>query len=318
MGGTTPWTTADIPDLRGRTAVVTGASAGLGLETARRLAERGAEVILACRSTERAAAAAAAIRQAVPGAQLPILRLDLASQRSVREAADRLHARYEHLDLLINNAGTLARTRSRTDDGFETVFATNHLGPFAFTGLILSLLMAAPNGRVVTVSSGTSGYRTTKLDLDDLHYERRAYRAFRVYGQSKLANLLFAFELQRRLNDIDTRLVAVAAYPGVAHTDFSRNLSPALRRVLTAPLLDKLLRPIVQSAEMGALPTLRAATDPAVRGGEYFGPARRVTGYPVLCEAGEQAHDLTLAAELWAASERLTGVVFDFGPTARN
>ncbi|MEU6583030.1 oxidoreductase [Nocardia sp. NPDC046763] len=310
MGSSTmPWTADDIPDLNGRTAIVTGASAGLGLETARRLAERGARVVLACRNAERAAAAAEVIRESAPDAELPFVELDLASQESVAKAAVRVHDEFERIDLLVNNAGTLNRERSVTADGFESTFATNHLGPFAFTGLVLDLLQAAPLGRVVTVTSGLSA--RTSFELDDLFYERRKYKGLSVYAQSKLANALFAFELQRRLNGTGSRLISVVAHPGAAESDFAQNLGPAVA-FLSQPQVRWMFRIFMQTVEMGALPTLRAATDLGVRGGEFFGPSGASKGYPVENKIGEQAGDPELAAELWAESERLTGVAYRF------
>lgn len=309
---TTPWTAADIPDLKGRTAVVTGASAGLGAETALRLAQHGAKVVLACRNVDKAAGVAELIRWTVPEADLPIVRLDLAELASVRAAAAQLRDQYERIDLLVNNAGTLNMQRSVTVDGFETTFATNHLGPFAFTGLLLDRLLAAESARVVTVSSASSGHKSTELDMDDLDYERRKYKAMRVYGQSKLANLLFTFELQRQLNGTGAGLVALAAHPGAADSDFAQNLGPVVR-TLKKPAIGWMTGWVLQSTEMGALPTLRAATDPTVRGGEFFGPAGRFRGFPELNEATAAAQDPELAAKLWVESEQLTGVSYNFG-----
>ncbi|WP_330183659.1 oxidoreductase [Nocardia sp. NBC_01503] len=306
-----PWTTADIPDLQGRTAIVTGASAGLGSETALRLAERGATVVLACRNVEKAAAAAEVIRAVVPGAELPIVRLDLSSQESVRAAAAEIRESHARIDLLINNAGTLNRERSETVDGFETTFATNHLGPFAFTGLLLDRLLAAERARVVTVSSASSGHGSTVLDLDDLGFEKRAYKGMRVYGQSKLANLMFTFELQRQLNGTGAELIALAAHPGAAHSDFVDNMSPFVR-MLKHPAIDWMTSWMLQSTQMGALPTLRAAVDPGARGGEFYGPAHGLRGYPELTEGTEQSRDPELAGKLWIESEQLTGVTYNF------
>ncbi|MEC3913620.1 oxidoreductase [Nocardia sp. CDC160] len=308
---TAPWTAADIPDLQGRTAIVTGASAGLGLETARRLAERGARVVLACRSAEKAAAAAEDIRQTAPGAELPFVELDLASLESVRKAAAEVRGEFERVDLLVNNAGMLSRERTFTVDGFETTFATNHLGPFAFTGLIFDLLRAAPEGRVVTVASGMPAQKGLWLDLDDLGFERRKYKPLRAYSQSKQANAIFGLELQRRLNGTDSALISVLAHPGAAESDFAQNLGPAVQ-FLSRPSLRWIFRFAMQTVEMGALPTLRAATDPTVRGGDFFGPSGNTKGYPVLNEASEQTRDPELAARLWAESERLTGVTYRF------
>ncbi|MEC3955350.1 oxidoreductase [Nocardia sp. CDC153] len=308
---TTPWTAADIPDLNGRTAIVTGANAGLGLETARRLAEHGARVVFACRNAEKAAAAAESIRETLPGAELPFVELDLASLESVRKAAVRVHDEFERIDLLVNNAGMLSRTRTFTVDGFETTFATNHLGPFAFTGLILDLLRAAPAGRVVTVTGALPAKKGLWLDLDDLGFERRKYKPFRAYPQSKQANAIFGLELQRRLNGTDTELISVIAHPGAAESDFAQNLGPAVR-FLSKPSLRWIFRFAMQTVEMGALPTLRAATDPTVRGGDFFGPTGNTKGYPVHNETSVETRDPERAARLWAESERLTGVTYRF------
>lgn len=315
MGKTqTPqWTAADIPDLRGRVAVVTGASAGLGVPTARMLAEHGATVVLACRNVEKAGAVADLIRQTAPEAELPIVRLDLASQASVRGAAEEIRERFAAVDLLINNAGTANTERIHTEDGFETTFATNHLGPFALTGLLLDRLLAAPAGRVVTVSSGTAG--RAKMDIDDLFYERRRYGTMAAYGQSKLANQLFTFEFQRRLNGTAAALVAVAVQPGVAVSDFEANLGPVIRFLVNTPV-KRLVDAFKQTPDMGALPSLRAAVDPTVRGGEFFGPTGRIKGYPVLNEPTATAKDPELAARLWVKSEELTGISYRLGETA--
>ncbi|WP_067698767.1 oxidoreductase [Nocardia jejuensis] len=312
---TTPWTAADIPNLKGRTAVVTGASAGLGLVTARLLAEAGARVVLACRDIEKAAGVVRLVREKVPEAELSIVQLDLASQESVREAALKVRAECERIDLLINNAGTMSPQRIITADGFEATLATNYLGHFAFTGLLLDLLLAAPSGRVISLSSGFAGKKSAALDLDDLFYAKRKYKLLAAYGQSKRANLLFSFELQRRLNGTETALVSVAAHPGAAFTEFNRNVSPIIKP-LTNPRFDWLFRGFMQSAEMGALPTLRAATDPQVRGGEFFGPENNTKGYPIRIEADASAHDPDTAGRLWAEAQRLTGVEYDFGTAA--
>ncbi|MFE3796311.1 SDR family NAD(P)-dependent oxidoreductase [Nocardia tengchongensis] len=305
----TPWTAADIPDLNGRTAIVTGASGGLGLETALQLAEHGARVVMACRSAEKAGAAADLIRAKVPTAELLFVELDLASLESVGKAAVRVHDEVERVDLLVNNAGMLSRVRSLTEDGFETTFATNHLGPFAFTGQVLDLLRAAPAGRVVAVTTGFASKKEAPIDLDDLFFERRTYKGFQAYAQSKLANVLTAFELQRRLNGTDTEVKSVAAHPGAAESDFAQNLGPVLT-FLSRPSLRWVFRFAMQTVEMGALPTLRAATDPAVRPGDLFGPSGFTKGYPILNEPSAQALDPELAARVWEASERLTGVAY--------
>ncbi|MEV4571401.1 SDR family NAD(P)-dependent oxidoreductase [Nonomuraea sp. NPDC049419] len=293
------WTTADIPDQHGRVAVVTGANTGLGYETAKALAERGASVVLAVRDTAKGAQAAARMR-----GDVTVQELDLTSLDSVRTAAAALRSRLGHIDLLINNAGVMYTPRRTTRDGFELQFGTNHLGHFALTGLLLDLMLPVPGSRVVTVSS--TGHRIrAAIHFDDLQWER-SYSRVGAYGQSKLANLLFTYELQRRLAPHGTT-VAVAAHPGASSTELARN-TPALLR----PVIDGLAPLVLQSPAMGALPTLRAATDPAVLGGQYYGPGGRnqIMGHPRLVTSSPQSYDMPLQQRLWAVSEDLTGVTF--------
>jgi len=308
MSSHTPWTEADIPDLHGKTATVTGANTGLGLQTAQMLAARGAAVVLACRNKDRAQAAAARIRQTAPGAQVRTMLLDLASLASVRDAAAWLHAEYPHLDLLVNNAGGVHPRYRRTEDGFETTLATNHLGPFAFTGLVLDLLLASPGSRIVTVSS--VGHRRGTINFDDLHFER-GYRYQYAYFQSKLANLMFTYELQRRLASAGSATIALAAHPGNARTEFGRDM-PAPVRVMMSPRLRPLTSWLMQPAEAGALPITRAATDPAACGGEYYGPNgwNEWTGRPVRVESIPRSHDADAQRRLWQVSEQLTDVTY--------
>src|SRR5687767_13376789 len=253
------WTTANIPDQRGRVAVVTGANTGLGYETAKALAERGASVVLAVRNVEKGEQAAARMT-----GDVTVQALDLTSLDSVRTAAAALRSRHDRIDLLINNAGVMYTPKQTTQDGFERQFGTNHLGHFAFTGLLLDLLLPVAGSRVVTVSSVGHRIRAA-IHFDDLQWER-SYSRVGAYGQSKLANLMFTYGLQRRLAVHGTTTVAVAAHPGVSNTELVRN-SPAVVRVP----LDRLAPFVTQPAAMGALPTLRAATDPAVLGGQYYG-----------------------------------------------
>jgi NAD(P)-dependent dehydrogenase (short-subunit alcohol dehydrogenase family) len=299
------WTENDIPDQSGRVAVVTGSNTGLGFETARALAARRATVVLAVRDPERGKQAAARIAQAVAGADLTVQQLDLASLASVRSAAAELSDRHPRIDLLINNAGVMYPPRTSTADGFELQFGTNHLGHFALTGLLLDRLLATPGSRVVTVSS--IGHRIrAQIHFDDLHWER-SYSRPGSYGQSKLANLMFTYELQRRLTTAGTTTLALAAHPGASDTELVRHLPAALRRV--APVLVPL---VSQPAARGALPTLRAATDPTVGGGQYYGPDGfgQMRGYPRLVTSSAQSHDAGLARRLWTVSEELTGVRF--------
>jgi NAD(P)-dependent dehydrogenase (short-subunit alcohol dehydrogenase family) len=309
------WTEADLPDLRGRTAVVTGANTGLGFQTARLLARHGAAVVLACRNLAKATAAAGQIRAAVPRAELRTVELDLAALDSVRAAASWLQAEYPHLDLLINNAGAVFPRHGRSADGFERTLATNHLGPFAFTGLVLDLLLAAPAARIVTVSS--VGHRRGTIHLDDLNFDR-GYRWQHAYFQSKLANLMFTFELQRRLTAAGAAAIAVAAHPGNARTDFGRDM-PALARAVLSHRLRALTFWLLQPAEIAALPITRAAADPGVRGGEYYGPGgwQEWTGYPDLAQPIARAHDQDVQRQLWERSEQLTGVTYQLTPLGR-
>jgi NAD(P)-dependent dehydrogenase (short-subunit alcohol dehydrogenase family) len=306
------WTAANVPAQSGRVAVVTGASGGIGLETALVLARRGATVILACRDMRKAGQAAARIRaeagQAQAGADsVRIVRLDLAALASVREAAGEIRSACPRLDLLINNAGVMTPPYQRTVDGFELTFATNHLGPFALTGLLLDRLLATPRSRVVTVSS--RGHTGGVMAFDDLQFER-GYHAAHAYWQSKLANLLFSYELQARLDTAGAATMALAAHPGIVPTELWRT-SSGFERALISPRLRLLNSWIAQDARMGALPTLRAAVDSSARGGEYYGPAgRHDAGYPARVESSARSHDAAAQRRLWQISEQLTGVSF--------
>ncbi|MFF3666707.1 oxidoreductase [Microtetraspora malaysiensis] len=285
------WSVDDIPDLTGRTAVVTGANSGIGLPTALELARHGARVIVASRDPDRGRAAVGQILERAPGAHTEFERLDLADLGSVRAFADAIGSRLDGLDLLVNNAGVGMIPRSTTADGFESQLGTNHFGHFALTGLLMPLLLARTRPRVVTVAS--DAHKMGRLDFDDLEL-RRGYGRMSAYGRSKLANLLFAFELQRRAG---SRLLSVATHPGATATDIVK-LGP-LSGVLKA-----LLRVAMQPPEAGALPSLYAATSPEIRGGEFLGPKLK----PPATSAA--ARDEALARRLWTVSEELTGVQF--------
>ena len=298
------WTTTDIPDQTGRIAVITGANTGLGYETASDLAGRGAHVVLAVRNLDKGKAAADLIARRHPGAQVTVQELDLTSLESVREAAAQLRAAHDGIDLLINNAGVMWTPKSTTKDGFELQFGTNHLGHFAFTGLLMDRLLPVAGSRVVTVSS--IGHRiNADIHFDDLQWERNYHRVA-AYGQAKLANLLFTYELQRRMAHHGTT-IAAAAHPGGSNTELGRNLPAPL-----IPVFNLVVPIISQSAEMGALPTLRAATDPGVLGGQYYGPDGfgGMRGYPKVVASSDRSHDVGLQQRLWTASEELTGVVY--------
>ena len=291
------WTADDMPDQSGRLAVVTGSNSGIGLRTAAELARHGAHVIMACRSPEKGRAAAESIAADVPGA-VEAMTLDLADLASVRAFADALRERFDRLDLLINNAGVMAPPASRTADGFELQFGTNHLGHFALTARLLDLLRGAAGSRVVTVSSIV--HRFGKIDFDDLQWESRRYAANRAYGQSKLANLLFAYELQRRLDRAGIAMLATAAHPGWTTTGLQRN-APRLR----------LLNPLFGMAPSGgALPTLYAATADDVEPGGFYGPDGwgGLRGHPTRVRSSVASLDEAVAARLWQVSEDLVGV----------
>ena len=298
---TARWTSEDVPGQQGRLAVITGANTGLGFETARVLAARGASVVLAVRDPDKGKRAAARIAAASPGADLTVQPLDLASLDSIRAAAAELRARHPRIDLLVNNAGVMFPPRQTTRDGFELQFGTNHLGHFALTGLLLEQMLPVPGSRVVTVSSLAHRIRA-RINFGDLQSER-SYRRVAAYSQSKLANLMFTYELQRRLSGAGTT-IAVAAHPGLAATELTRN-TPATAALLYARLLS-------QTPAMGALPTLRAATDPGVLGGQYYGPGGLLgtRGYPKPAQSSRQSHDTALQHRLWTVSEQLTGITF--------
>jgi NAD(P)-dependent dehydrogenase (short-subunit alcohol dehydrogenase family) len=298
------WTAAEIPDQTGRVAVITGANTGLGYETALALAEHGAHIVLAVRNLDKGKDAAKLIGRRSPGRSVGLQELDLTSLDSIRAAANQLRSDYDRIDLLINNAGVMLTPEATTKDGFELQFGTNHLGHFALTGLLLDRLLAVPGSRVVTVSS--TAHLTGRIRFDDLQWQH-GYSAVGAYAQSKLANLLFTHELQRRLTDADT--IAAAAHPGVSKTELDRNTSAWLRLVTNTSGL------FAQTAAMGALPTLRAATDPAVAGGQYFGPGGfgHVRGYPTTVRASGRSHDAHVQQRLWAVSEELTGVRYAVG-----
>ncbi|CCK24779.1 Retinol dehydrogenase 13 [Streptomyces davaonensis JCM 4913] len=304
----TRWTARDIPDQRGRTALITGANTGIGFETAKALATRGATVILAVRDTDRGKAAAEEIRAAVPGADPHVQHLDLSSLASVRDAADEVRGTWRCIDLLINNAGVMYTPHSRTADGFELQFGTNHLGHFALTGLLLDLIPATTDSRIVTVSS--AGHRMGgPIDFGDLDWHKRPYNRTAAYGHSKLANLMFTYELQRRLPAAGP--LALAAHPGGADTSGSKNAmshSSALTRTAFAAIRPLLL----QAPAMGALPILRAAADPTARGGQYYGPRgfQQSKGHPKVVRSSAASYDLAAQRRLWDLSEELTGVTF--------
>ena len=302
------WTSEDIPDLAGSVALVTGGNSGLGFETVKALAGKYAHVILACRDTAKGNAAQEQICQQTPDASIEVMQLDLASLASVRQFAVEFMLKHNQLHILINNAGVMATPHRTTADGFELQFGTNHLGHFTLTGLLLDVLLKTPNSRVVTVSSMAE--QMGRINLDDLMSEK-SYERWTAYAQSKLANVLFAYELQRKLNVVRASTISLAVHPGVAATNLRTKLmtreTPLLHRI--QGYFWEFLR---QSVEMGALPQLYAATAPNVRGGEIYAPGGYLqrAGYPKKVRSSRRSYDATLSKQLWAVSEKLTGVEY--------
>jgi len=298
------WTTNDIPDLTGRVIIVTGANSGIGYEAAKEFTRKGAQTILACRSVDKSRTALNQIRAEIPTAKVEVMQLDLASQKSVHAFADDFKSKYNRLDVLVNNAGIMMVLYGKTEDGFERQFGTNHLGHFALTGLLIDLLKNTPNSRVVNVSS--NAHHQGIMDFDNLMYAGgRGYSPMNAYGRSKLANLLFTYELQRRFETAGMNTIATAAHPGLTNTALADHI-PGVK--LLRPILGRM----IQSAAMGALPTLRAAVDPSAKGGQYYGPAGsgETGGYPIVVRSNRASHNKADALQLWQVSEKLTGVAF--------
>jgi len=304
------WGTADIPSQAGRVAVVTGTNSGLGHVTARELARAGATVVMTSRDEGRGADARQRVSDAVPDGDVRLEALDLASLASIRSFAERIAASYDGIDLLVNNAGVMAIPRATTADGFEMQLGTNHLGHFALTGLLLRSLLSRTGSRVVTVSS--AAHKIGSINFDDLLSEKR-YWTWGAYGQSKLANLLFTYELQRRLDAAGASTISVAAHPGYSSTNLQAVGPQQSGNKLMGLLMSFGNLAFGQSADDGALPQLYAATAPDVAGGQFFGPSRLMEsrGAPKLVDSTAKSKDKAVAARLWAASEELTDVRFD-------
>ena len=303
------WTADTIPHLTDKVAIITGANSGLGYESALALAGKGAQVVIASRNQDKAKTARDAIYNAHPNAILDIIQLDLANLESVQRFAETFTTKYDRLDILMNNAGVMALPPRKTTDGFEMQFGTNHLGHFALTGRLLDLILATPNARVVTVSS--SLHRQGKMNFDDLQSEEN-YAKWDAYAQSKLANLLFAFELQRKLEAVDSSTISVGAHPGYSGTNL-QTTGPDMEGSQIRRVMMKVANVLFsQSAAMGALPQLYAAVGPDVKGGEYYGPGglMEMRGYPTRVKANDQAYDNESAARLWTISKQLTGVTY--------
>ena len=294
------WTTKDIPDQSGKIVIVTGANSGIGYETARALALHGATVIMACRDLEKGTTAVEKILKEHPQADIDLRQLDLADLSSVQQFAENVLAEYDRLDILINNGGVMATPYQKTVDGFELQFGTNHLGHFMLSALLFDLLHYTPNSRVVTVTSYAHFFG--RINFRDLNGER-FYQKWLAYGQSKLANVLFGYELQRRSARNGKNPISIVVHPGYAATNLQHTST-----------LFSMLNPIMaQSQEMGALPTLYAATSPEIRGGEYIGPDGFLGqhGYPHQARSSGLSYDQDYAQRLWEVSEQLTGIQFN-------
>jgi NAD(P)-dependent dehydrogenase (short-subunit alcohol dehydrogenase family) len=297
------WTVDEIPDLSGKVIIVTGSNSGTGFEAAKEFARNGAHTILACRNMEKARVALTRITEEVPDASIEAMPLDLASLESIHQFTDMFKAKYDRLDVLLNNAGIMFTPYGKTEDGFEQQFGVNHLGHFALTGLLLDVLTKTPQSRVVNHSS--TGHTMGEMNFDDLMFEQNGYSGRRAYGRSKLANLLFTYELQRRFECAGFDCIAVAAHPGVARTNLGRHMNRILWSVIQI-----FFRPFTQSAAMGALPIIRASVDPEVKGGEYYGPGgfMEMRGHPTIVQSNAASHNEADAHQLWEVSEQLTGV----------
>ncbi|MDK2408308.1 SDR family NAD(P)-dependent oxidoreductase [Aphanizomenon sp. PH219] len=301
------WNTENILSQKGRIVIVTGSSSGIGYETARVLANKQASVIIAVRNLEKGNKALAKIIQQNKDADVRVMELDLANLASVNNFAENFQKNYSRLDLLINNAGVMIPPYSKTTDGFELQFGTNHLGHFALTGQLLKLLISTKASRIVNVSSGAHNFGN--LDFDDLNWEKRNYAQWTAYGDSKLANLYFTYELDRKLKEQGINTVVTASHPGWTATELQR----------TAGDVMKYLNGIfAQDITMGALPTLRAAIEEGLKGAEYFGPNgfMEISGYPVKVESNQLSKDRAIAQKLWVVSEQLTGVKFELNKQA--
>jgi NAD(P)-dependent dehydrogenase (short-subunit alcohol dehydrogenase family) len=301
------WTTKNIPSLTGKTIIVTGGNSGLGFEAVKALSDKGALVIMACRNVEKGEAAKEMIRQSNLMAKIEVMELDLMDFNSIHSFVANFKNQHNQLDVLLNNAGIMMVPYTLTKDGFESQLGTNHLGHFALTGLLLGMLKKTPKSRVVNVSS--IAHKQGEMDYDNLLFEDgKGYTPLKAYGRSKLANLLFTFELQRFFDANKMDCLALAAHPGVSDTNLFQHIG--------TKWLMKILRPLflffIQPADMGVLPELRAAVDKHARGGMYYGPdgKREMKGFPIVVEANQAAQNKESARKLWKQSEKLTGVVF--------
>lgn len=304
------WTLQNVPNLAGKVMIVTGGNSGLGFETVKAFAMSNAEVILACRDLEKGKKAKKRIITQYPDSKITIMQLDLADQSSVKAFAYNVKESHSKIDVLVNNAGIMMTPYFKTKDGFEGQFGTNHLGHFALTGHLLKELLNAPGSRIVNVSS--LAHRRGEMDFDNLQFENgKDFGRIKAYGRSKLANLLFTYELQRKLETYNKDTIAVAAHPGIALTNLA---SGVLINSFLFTLLSPIMRLFLQSAAKGALPQIRAAVDPKVLGGQYYGPngSGEKKGYPIQVQSNEASKNIVDSSKLWEYSQNATDVTYDF------
>ena len=301
------WIFNDIPDLSGKTMIVTGGNSGLGFEAVKALSANGSETILACRRTNNGESAKNEILEQYPNAKIIVIHLDLADLESIHSFAKKIGIKYEKIDVLLNNAGIFCPYQ-KTKDGFEMQIGVNHLGHFALTGLLLPLLKNTPGSRVVNVSS--LGHTYGKMNFDDFMFENREYSIIKAYGTTKLANLLFTYELQRRFEKSNIDCIAVAAHPGLSKSNLAKHVNGQLLYKI-GMIASSIL---TQSTSTGALPEIMASVSSHVKGGEYYGPGgfKEWRGNPVKVESNEASHNLKDAQKLWEISENLTGITFEF------
>lgn len=302
------WTISDMPDLTGKTIIVTGGNSGLGFESVKAFAQKGAKVVLASRSTEKGEKAKAEILKEKPKGSIEVEVLDMADLESIKNFSEQIHQKYSQLDVLLNNAGIMTTPYFKTKDGFEGQVGTNHLGHFALTGLLLDLIQKTSGSRVVNVSS--MAHKQGDMDFDNFLFENgKGYSPMKAYGRSKLANLLFTYELQRFFETKNIDSISVAAHPGVSQTNLARHLEDKLYFKILYPIF----KLITQDAAKGALPQIRASVAPDVKGGEYYGPSgfNEMKGFPVRVQSNSASHNHEDAKKLWGLSEKLTGVTYN-------
>ncbi len=308
------WTFDDIPDLSGKTMIVTGSNSGIGFEAIKYFSAKGAQTILACRNTNNGRLAKEKILEKYPDAKVNVMNLDLANLESIHSFATKFNEKYDNLHVLLNNAGIVCQY-GKTKDGFEMQMGTNHLGHFALTGLLLYNLKNTKGSRVVNVSS--LGHKFTKIDFDNFMFEKGDYSVFKAYSKTKLSNLLFTYELQRRFTKFDIDSIAVGAHPGVAKSNLSKHIIKKPLYRIGMAIANSMMS---QNSSMGALPEIRASVDPLVKGGDYFGPGgfQEWKGYPIKVKSNDVSHDSNSAEKLWKISEDLTKINYDFGEKNEN